>query len=58
VLDEVPLDGPRAALLALAILGNKYPKFRVAYENFRKQQTANVLANPDPAGQREKPILA
>src|SRR5258705_11292323 len=36
-----------AALLAVAILGNKYPKFRAAYEKFRKEQTANVLANPD-----------
>ena len=47
-----------AALLAVAILGNKYPKFRAAYQKFRKDQTANVLANPDPVAQREKPILA
>jgi 5-(carboxyamino)imidazole ribonucleotide mutase len=29
-----------AALLATAILGNKYPEFRTAWENFRKAQTA------------------
>ena len=34
-----------AALLATAILGGKYPKFRAAYEKFRKGQTAKVLAN-------------
>ncbi|MEW6305101.1 MAG: 5-(carboxyamino)imidazole ribonucleotide mutase [Verrucomicrobiota bacterium] len=34
-----------AALLATAILGNKYPKFRAAYDAFRKQQTAKVLSN-------------
>ncbi len=34
-----------AALLATAILGNKYPEFRKAYENFRKRQTKKVLAN-------------
>jgi 5-(carboxyamino)imidazole ribonucleotide mutase len=28
-----------AALLAVAILGNKYPQHRAAYEEFRKQQT-------------------
>lgn len=38
-----------AALLATAILGNKHPKFRKAYERFRRQQTARVLAKPDPA---------
>jgi 5-(carboxyamino)imidazole ribonucleotide mutase len=37
-----------AALLAIAILGNKYPEFRKAYEQFRKQQTAKVLANRSP----------
>jgi 5-(carboxyamino)imidazole ribonucleotide mutase len=39
-----------AALLATAILGNKYAKFRKAYERFRRQQTARVLANRGPAG--------
>jgi len=38
-----------AALLAVAILGNKYPKHRAAYEKFRERQTSGVLANPDPA---------
>ena len=37
-----------AALLATAILGNKYPKFRKAYEGFRRQQTAKVLADRKP----------
>jgi 5-(carboxyamino)imidazole ribonucleotide mutase len=34
-----------AALLATAMLGNKYPQFRQAYEKFRQQQTRKVLAN-------------
>ncbi|MCX8156968.1 MAG: 5-(carboxyamino)imidazole ribonucleotide mutase [Verrucomicrobiae bacterium] len=34
-----------AALLATAMLGNKYPEFRAAYENFRKQQTEKGVAN-------------
>jgi 5-(carboxyamino)imidazole ribonucleotide mutase len=34
-----------AALLATAMLGNKYPKFRQAYADFRRQQTARVLAH-------------
>src|ERR1051325_1532094 len=38
-----------AALLATAILGNKYPKYRAVYEKFRQRQTSGVLANPDPA---------
>ena len=37
-----------AALLATAILGNKYPQFRSAYRRFRQQQTGDVLAHPDP----------
>ena len=37
-----------AALLATAILGNKYPEYRKAYEQFRQQQTAKVLANRTP----------
>ncbi|HXJ71965.1 MAG TPA: 5-(carboxyamino)imidazole ribonucleotide mutase [Candidatus Dormibacteraeota bacterium] len=37
-----------AALLATAMLGNKYPKFRQAYDQFRRQQTAQVLAHPIP----------
>ncbi len=37
-----------AALLATAILGNKHPKFRKAYDAFRRQQTARVLADRKP----------
>ena len=38
-----------AALLATAILGNKYPRFRAALETFRDMQTQAVLDHPDPA---------
>jgi 5-(carboxyamino)imidazole ribonucleotide mutase len=38
-----------AALLATAILGNKYPEYRAALETFRAEQTQNVLDHPDPA---------
>jgi len=34
-----------AALLAAAILGNKYPHIRRAYEQFRQKQTERGLAN-------------
>ncbi|HZM04606.1 MAG TPA: 5-(carboxyamino)imidazole ribonucleotide mutase [Candidatus Saccharimonadales bacterium] len=34
-----------AALLAVAILGNKYPQHRAAYEKFRAQQTERGTAN-------------
>src|SRR5271156_6226712 len=34
-----------AALLAAAILGNKYPQIRQAYENFRAKQTEKGMAN-------------
>jgi 5-(carboxyamino)imidazole ribonucleotide mutase len=37
-----------AALLAVAILGNKEPKFREALRRFRDEQTRQVLAQPDP----------
>ena len=37
-----------AALLATAILGNKHPQFRKAYEKFRKSQTGKVMANRKP----------
>lgn len=37
-----------AALLAVAILGNKYPQFRAAYETFRAEQTAKVLSHRSP----------
>ena len=36
-----------AALLATAILGNKYPEHRQAYEDFRARQTADGEANQD-----------
>jgi 5-(carboxyamino)imidazole ribonucleotide mutase len=38
-----------AALLAAAILANKYPPVREALDKFRSEQTAGVLAHPDPA---------
>ena len=37
-----------AALLAAALLGNKYPAIRDAARAFRERQTAAVLAEPDP----------
>lgn len=37
-----------AALLAAAMLANKYPEVRVVLEAFRQQQTEKVLAKPDP----------
>ena len=37
-----------AALLAAAILGNKYPKFAAAVKAYRKKQAKEVLAHPDP----------
>ena len=37
-----------AALLAAAILGNKYPEIRNALSEFRSQQTEKVINNPDP----------
>ncbi len=37
-----------AALCAAAILANKYPAVSDALESFRDNQTAGVLANPDP----------
>ncbi len=41
-----------AALLATAILGNHHPRYRAAYEQFRRTQTEAVLANriPGPKG--------
>jgi 5-(carboxyamino)imidazole ribonucleotide mutase len=38
-----------AALLAAAMLGNKYAEIREALRRFREAQTAKVLATPDPA---------
>jgi 5-(carboxyamino)imidazole ribonucleotide mutase len=37
-----------AALLAAAILGNKYPEYRAALERYRSEQTQAVLDHPDP----------
>lgn len=37
-----------AALLAAAMLANKYPAISAALATYRKQQTDSVLANPDP----------
>ncbi len=37
-----------AALLATAILSNKYPPYRQALHDFRAEQTETVLAHPDP----------
>jgi 5-(carboxyamino)imidazole ribonucleotide mutase len=36
------------ALLATAILGNKHPQVRAAYEEFRQRQSAMVLSNRQP----------
>ena len=38
-----------AALLAASILANKYDAIREAVDRFRKEQTAGVLAHPDPS---------
>jgi len=38
-----------AALLAAAILGNKYPVVRKRLETFRREQTRNVLKHSDPS---------
>lgn len=38
-----------AALLAAAMLGNKYPEIRRALEEFRQSRTSAVLDNPDPS---------
>ena len=37
-----------AALLAAALLGNKYPAIREALRNYRSAQTQRVLSQPDP----------
>ncbi|TVR58630.1 MAG: 5-(carboxyamino)imidazole ribonucleotide mutase [Candidatus Competibacteraceae bacterium] len=37
-----------AALLAAALLGNKYPAIREAVRAFRARQTEHVLSEPDP----------
>ena len=37
-----------AALLAASILGTKHPEIRSRLAEFRRNQTENVLSNPDP----------
>ena len=37
-----------AALMAAAILANKYPQFRESLDHYRNNQTQTVLAHPDP----------
>jgi len=37
-----------AALLAAAMLGNRYPEIRENLRSFRERQTQAVLENPDP----------
>ena len=37
-----------AALLAAAILGNKYPEMKEALKRYREAQTQSVLNNPNP----------
>ncbi len=44
-----PAGAANAALLATAMLGNKYAKFRKALHAFRKAQTQKVLDVGDPA---------
>jgi 5-(carboxyamino)imidazole ribonucleotide mutase len=43
-----------AALFATAMLGNKYPEFRAAYEDFRRKQTERGSSNRDPRVQARK----
>jgi 5-(carboxyamino)imidazole ribonucleotide mutase len=43
-----PAGAKNAALLAAAILANKYPAIREALKDFRRQQTQVVQDNPDP----------
>lgn len=46
-----PAGAANAALLAAAILGNKYSDIRLALQKFREDQTNTVLNNPDPRGE-------
>ncbi len=41
-----------AALFAAAILGNKYPEIRKAWENFRSKQMEKGIANQDTLAQK------
>jgi 5-(carboxyamino)imidazole ribonucleotide mutase len=47
-----------AALLAAAILGNKYPGIREALRKFRESQTVKVLSTPDPAKSAIAAVIA
>jgi len=44
-----PAGATNAALFAASILANKYEPVRAALDKFRADQTATVLANPDPS---------
>jgi 5-(carboxyamino)imidazole ribonucleotide mutase len=44
-----PAGATNAALFAASILANKYDAVREALDRFRAEQTANVLAHPDPS---------
>ena len=50
-----PSGAANAALLAAAILANKYPRYRKALHAFRAEQTRKVLENSDPATPAKKP---
>ena len=43
-----PAGAVNAALLAAAIVGNRHPEVREALKRHRQEQTAAVLAQPDP----------
>ena len=43
-----PAGARNAALLAASILANKYPHIDQALKQFRREQTDEVLAQPDP----------
>ena len=43
-----PAGARNAALLAIAILGNKYPEYREKLEQFRQAQTEKILADELP----------
>jgi len=43
-----PAGATNAALLAASILGNRHPEVREALKRHRQEQTASVIALPDP----------
>ncbi len=47
-----PSGAKNAGLLAAAILANKHPQVKRALKAFREEQTADVLAHPDPREER------